>query len=344
MSLPASMRAFVVDAPAEGKVAGQEVVCPTAGLPAQDTIVRVLYSSLNYKDALAVQGHPGIVKKFPHIPGIDAVGEVVSSDRPDLVVGRQVLVTGYELGAGQWGGWAEYIRVPGDWVIPLPAGLTPFESMVLGTAGLTVALSVYALGNNGVAPESGPILVTGATGGVGCLAVSILAKLGYYVVASTGKAERKAWLQELGAAEVIDRQSLIDTSGKPLLSGRWAGAIDSVGGDTLNTIIRSLRPNGCVAVCGLVGGTQIQTTVYPFLLRGVRVIGIDSAWCPLEKRRFLWRQLATDWKPPTLEMIAHRITLKQIPAAVQALLDGQGYGRTVVDIAGQVNEAQDHSA
>lgn len=331
-ALPASMRAYLVEPAVEGQAIGRIDSCPTSDLPPGDTVIRVQYSSLNYKDALVARGHPGIVKKFPHIPGIDAVGEIVHSERPDLMVGRKALVTGYDLGAGQWGGWAQFIRVPGDWVIPLPTGLTELESMALGTAGLTAALSVYALGNNGVAPESGPILVTGATGGVGCLALSILAKLGYHVVAVTGKADRATWLKEMGATEVLGRAAVVDSSNKPLLSGRWAGAVDTVGGETLTTIIRSLRPNGTVTVCGLVGGTNLQLTVYPFLLRGVRVIGIDSAWCPYEKRKFLWRLLATDWKPPSLEMLTRQVPLENIGTYIDSMLSGQAWGRVVVEI------------
>ena len=221
-------------------------------LPEGEVLIRVHYSSLNYKDGLAATGKPGVARKFPHIPGIDAAGEVAESTSPEFQKGQKVLVTGYDLGAGRWGGWSEYARVPAEWVIPLPPGLSLVESMQLGTAGFTAALSVYALRHHEITPQSGEIVVTGATGGVGCLAVSMLGKLGYTVVAVTGKADRHDWLKELGAARVIGRGDVDVKGGNPLLKAAWGGAVDTVGGNVLATLLRSTQIGGCVTACGLV--------------------------------------------------------------------------------------------
>ena len=305
-----------------------------ADLPDGEVLIRVAYSSLNYKDGLAATGRPGVARKFPHIPGIDAAGEVAESRVPQVQVGQKVLVTGYDLGAGRWGGWSEYARVPAEWVIPLPDGLTLIDSMRLGTAGFTAALSIDAIQRHEITPKSGEIVVTGSTGGVGCLAVLILAKLGYSVVAVTGKPSQHEWLKKLGAKRVITRQDVDVQGGNPLLKAVWAGAIDTVGGNTLATILRSTEIGGCVTACGLVGGTELHTTVFPFILRGVALAGIDTGWTRRERRLELWRHLATDWKPDGLAELSKTVELKDVDAPVQKILAGEIVGRTVVHVAG----------
>ena len=303
---------------------------PLIDLPAGDVLIRVAYSSLNYKDALAVSGHPGIVRQFPHVPGIDAAGTVVESGSQDFQSGQRVLVTGYEFGSERWGGWSELVRVPAEWVVPLPDGLTLQQSMIHGTAGFTAAMSVEALAHHGIAPESGEVLVTGATGGVGILAVKLLAALGYTVVAVSGKPEKYAWLEQHGAARVVSRDEVSDQSGKPLLPSHWAGAIDTVGGNTLSTLLRSTKIEGCVAACGLVGGVDLSLTVYPFILRGVTLAGIDSAWCPRERRLQIWSKLAGQWKLDDLDAIATTTDLSQVGEHAQRMLSGKTTGRIVV--------------
>ena len=303
---------------------------PLHELPAGDLLIRVTFSSLNYKDAMAATGQPGIVKTFPHVPGIDAAGTVVESGSDEFRVGDSVIVTGYELGAGRWGGWAEYVRVPSKWAVPLPAGLSLKESMIYGTAGFTAALSVRALLRNDIAPQSGEVLVTGASGGVGSIAVALLSRLGYSVVAVSGKPEKSDWLEQLGAARIIGRESVVDESSRPLLSACWAAAVDTVGGDSLATILRSTRHGGCVTCCGLVGGASLLLTVYPFILRGVTLAGIDSAWTSRENRREIWNLLAGEWKLDHLDQLAEEIDIRQIDKPVDQMLSGRHSGRSVV--------------
>ncbi|HXY36798.1 MAG TPA: YhdH/YhfP family quinone oxidoreductase [Planctomycetaceae bacterium] len=299
-----------------------------------EVLIRVAYSSLNYKDALAATGRPGVARKFPHVPGIDAAGEVAESTSPDIQKGQKVLVTGYDLGAGRWGGWSEYARVPAEWVIPLPQGLSLVSAMQLGTAGFTAALSVDALKRHEITAQSGEIVVTGATGGVGCLAVAMLAKLGYTVVAVTGKADRHDWLKQLGAARVIGRGEVDVKGGNPLLKAVWAGAVDTVGGNVLPTLLRSTHIGGCVTACGLVAGPELVTTVFPFILRGVTLCGIDTGWCKRERRLELWRRMAGEWKPDRLAEVSTEIALKDVDEPVQRILAGGIVGRTVVRISG----------
>ena len=303
---------------------------PLVELPAGDLLIEVAYSSLNYKDALAATGHPGVVRKFPHVPGIDAAGTVVESSSDEFMAGDRVIVTGYELGAQRWGGWAGYVRVPVEWAVPLPERLSLEESMVYGTAGLTAALSVRTLQHHGVTADAGKVLVTGATGGVGVMAVKLLSKLGYTVVAVSGKVERHSWLKELGASNVIGRGEVNDESDKPLLPALWSGAVDTVGGNTLATILRSTQISGCVAACGLVGGAELPLTVYPFILRGVTLAGIDSAWCAREHRIEIWQQLAGEWKLDGLDAIAATFDLTQVDEHVQRILNGQVTGRILI--------------
>ncbi len=326
------MKCFLVEKDDAGQVRRRIAELPLDRLPAGEVLVRVHYSSLNYKDALAAQGYPGVVRKLPHVPGIDAAGVVEQSSDSRLAAGDEVLVTGYDLGGAHWGGWAEYIRVPADWVVPLPDGLSLVQAMTYGTAGFTAAQCVDSLQRHGITPDSGRVIVTGATGGVGSLAVMLLAHLGYDVAAVTGKADRHDWLRQLGAKEILGRGDADDTSDKPLLKAQWAGAVDTVGGNTLATLLRSLAHRGCAAACGLVGGTDLPLTVYPFLLRGVTLDGIDSAQCPRAPRKRIWRHLAGDWKPPQLDTIRTVVKLDELEPQIAKILAGNNSGRVVVGL------------
>ncbi|MEM9186018.1 MAG: YhdH/YhfP family quinone oxidoreductase [Planctomycetota bacterium] len=299
-------------------------------LPAGDVVIEVAASSLNYKDALACRAHPGVVRDLPHVPGIDCAGTVAESGSSDYAAGDAVLVTGYALGAPAWGGWSRYVRVPAEWVVPLPAGLTVDEAMTLGTAGFTAAQCVAAIDKHGVQPGDGEVVVTGATGGVGVLAVAILAKLGYRVTAVTGKADRHEMLRNLGAEEIVGREAVDDRSDNPMLRERWAAAVDTVGGNTLATIVRGTRHRGCVTACGLVGGDTLPLSVYPFILRGVGLLGIDSAKCPRGPREFVWRQLSGPWKPEGLDQLRREADFRTLPGEVEAMLAGGALGRLVV--------------
>ena len=323
---------FLVTKDGDGTVTARVEEKGIDDLPAGDVLIRVAFSSLNYKDAMAARGHPGLVRRFPHVPGIDAAGTVVASNAPEFSTGGQVLVTGYELGASHWGGWAGYIRVPAEWVVPLPAGLSQQEAMSLGTAGFTAAQCAQSLQHHGVTPEAGPVVVTGASGGVGSLAVAILAGIGYQVIGSTGKPAAGELLNQIGADGVVGREEVCDqtASKNPLLPARWAGAVDTVGGNTLATLIRSTRHRGCVAACGLVSGADLSLTVYPFLLRGVKLDGIDSAACPMPDRLAIWDRLSGDWKPDCLELITTTIELPDLPGKIDQILAGQVTGRVVV--------------
>lgn len=329
---PETFRCHLVRKTNSGAIEGALETRPTSELPPGEVLIRVSYSSLNYKDALSATGKPGVVRKLPHVPGIDAAGTVVESSTDSLRPGDEVLVTGYELGVERWGGWAEYVRVPVDWVHLLPAKLSLEQSMILGTAGFTAGLCIHALLSRRVEPGAGDVAVTGATGGVGVIAVQILSKLGYPVVAVSGKEEKHPWLRELGATRVVAREEVYDTSRKPLLSSRWAGAVDTVGGTTLATLLRATLPGGCVAACGLVGGADLPLTVYPFILRGVSLAGVDSVWCPREVREEIWSLLANEWRPEQLDSLASRVSLMEIGDQVGHILAGNATGRVVVDI------------
>ncbi len=330
--LPETFACYLVTKDAAGRIRAEISRRPLGELPEGDVLVRVAYSSLNYKDALAATGHPGVNKVFPHVPGVDAVGVVAASHAAQVAEGEQVIVTGFDMGANRWGGYAEYIRVPWQWVVPLPAGLNLFQSMVIGTAGFTAGLCVDALQRHAVLPDGGPVVVTGASGGVGSMAVSILASLGYQVAAVTGKAAAHDYLRELGAREVLAREELDDRSGKPLLSGRWAGGIDTVGGNALSTILRSTRHSGCVAACGLAASNELPITVFPFILRAVTLSGVDAAWCAITLRHQTWQRLADPWRPRQLEKMARVIGLAGLPQAIDDILRGQITGRVVVAI------------
>jgi acrylyl-CoA reductase (NADPH) len=323
---------FLVEKDADGTVHRSVARRPIVDLPPGNVLIRVDFSSLNYKDALACEAHAGVVRKLPHVPGIDAVGQVVESSDPRFRPNDAVIVTGNDLGSGQWGGWAEYIRVPASWVVPLPDGISLKETMILGTAGFTAAQCVHAIVHNSVAPEAGEIVVTGATGGVGCLAIKLLAKLGYTVVAVTGKPQLESRLKSWGAARIIRREEVLKPTDRALLSARWAGAIDTVGGDTLTTIIRETKPYGVVSACGLVGGDKLNLTVHPFILRGVMLAGISSALLPYDQRVEIWRKLSHEWRLEGLDELATTVNLTDVEPYVQQILKGQIVGRTVVAI------------
>ena len=299
-------------------------------LPAGDVLIRVLYSSLNYKDALSATGNKGVTRQYPHTPGVDAVGIVEESAVPEFGPGDAVVVIGYDLGMNTPGGWGGFVRVPAQWVVKLPEGLAMYECMMLGTAGFTAAQCIDALQRHHVAPEQGEILVTGATGGVGSIAVALLGHLGYRVVAATGKLGETNFLQALGAATVIHRDELNDTSGRPMLKERWAGVVDTVGGNILATAIKTTRYGGSVTACGLVASPKLETTVYPFILRGINLLGIDSVNCPIDLRGALWQKLATEWRVPLLEHLAREVALSQLDREIDLILQGKQIGRVVV--------------
>lgn len=301
-------------------------------LPAGDVLIEVKYSSLNYKDALASKGVKGIARSYPHIPGIDASGIVVSSDDPTIKLGEEVLVTGYGLGVSTFGGYSKYIRVPRDWVVKCPRGLSLREAMIIGTAGFTAALSVYKLVNQGIKPDMGDILVTGATGGVGSVAVAILAKLGYNVYGASGKLTEKEYLLKLGAKDLIDRSTLDDQSGRPLLKGRFMGVIDTVGGNILATALKSTEYGGVVTACGNAMSHELPTTVFPFILKGVSLLGVDSVLCPKALREEVWQLLGSTWKIEHLEEVVNEVSLEELSEQIDLIFKGQLKGRTLVNL------------
>ena len=332
--MSATFKALLVEQP-EKKVFTRNIVDRSIDdLPAGELLVRVHYSSLNFKDALSATGNPGVTRNFPHTPGIDAAGEVVSCSDGSFAAGDQVIVTSYDLGMETDGGYGEMIRVPSKWALKLPAGLSLKESMMQGTAGLTAALSVYELVQGGVKPEDGPILVTGATGGVGSLAVAILAKAGYRVTAATGKASETGYLKSIGASEVIERAAVTEGSERPMMKTLWAGVIDCVGGETLAAAIKSTKYGGVVTCCGLVGSIDLPLNVFPFILRGVRLIGIDSAECPMSHRSAVWQKLASDWKIDGLEAMVDEVGLAGLEEKIQGMLKGGLKRRALVNLAG----------
>lgn len=296
-------------------------------------VIRAAYSSVNYKDALAATGSGKIIRRFPRVGGIDVSGTVESSSDPRFQTGDKVLVTGYELGVDHDGGYAERVCVPADWVVALPQGLSLFEAMALGTAGFTAALCIQRMEDNGQRPEAGPVVVTGATGGVGSIAIDILDKLGYAVTAVTGKEAARPYLHSLGASEILDRNSL-DLGSHPLESGLWGGAVDNVGGDILAWLTRTTRPWGNIVSVGLAGGSELHTTVMPFILRGVSVLGVTSSGCPAALRHRLWQRLASELKPRHLDTIVSAIVaLEGLPGVFERMLKGELTGRTVVRLS-----------
>lgn len=302
-----------------------------ARLPDGDVTVRVAYSSLNYKDGLAITGKGPVVRSFPMVPGIDLVGTVEASSHAAYQAGDTVVLNGWGVGEVHWGGLAQRARLKGDWLVPLPAAFTPRQAMAIGTAGYTAMLCVLALERHGVTPDKGEILVTGAAGGVGSVAVALLARLGYTVVASTGRAAEADYLKSLGAAEIIDR-NLLSVPGKPLARERWAGAVDTVGSHTLANVCAAMKYRGVVAACGLAQGADLPATVMPFILRGVTLTGVDSVYCPRPDRLEAWQRLARDLDPAVLESLTTEIGLDEAVAVATELMAGQVRGRVVVDV------------
>lgn len=333
-----SFKAMVVRE-GEGKVFTRSIETRSIKeLPPGDVLVKVLYSSVNYKDALSASGNRGVTRNFPHTPGIDAAGIVAESTIADFSKGDEVLVTGYDLGMNTSGGFAEYIRVPASWVVRLPARLTMKDSMIYGTAGFTAALSVLKLTEAGVKPGEGEVLVTGASGGVGSIALRILAKLGYTLVAAAGMMDESDYqqaaeeLKKLGAARVIPAAEVDDTSGKLMLKEKWRGVVDTVGGSVLSTVVKETRYLGVVTTCGNVGGHELNLNVYPFILRGVSLIGVDSVECPMGVRLAVWAKLAGEWKPADLQALTSEISLGELEQRIQLLLAKKSKGRAVLKI------------
>lgn len=331
MAVPETFRALVLE-DASGTVSASVKNLSKDSLPEGDILVSVAYSSLNYKDALAVTNRGKIVRRFPMVPGIDLSGTVVESKSSRFQTGDEVVLTGWGVGEEHWGGFAQLARLKADWLLPLPDGLTLKRVMAIGTAGLTAMFCVMALEEHGVEPDRGDILVTGATGGVGSLAVMLLAAHGYCVVASTGKADADEFLKSLGAREVVGRDAVAGRGDKPLESGRWAGAIDAVGGETLSAMLRQMNRDGCVAAVGLAGGTELHTTVYPFILRGVSLVGISSGSMPVERRRAAWTRLAHELSMEKLDQITQVARLNDVPALSEQMIAGKTRGRIVIDV------------
>ena len=297
-----------------------------------EIVIKVTYSSLNYKDALSSIGNPGVTRNFPHITGIDVAGTVYESTSNIFKMGERVLVTGYDMGMNTHGGHAQFVKVPASWVARIPDSISDKEIMTFGTAGLTAALSINELIANGVKPENGPVLVTGATGGVGSIAVSILSKIGFNVIAISGKKEKIDYLKRIGASEVILRDTFNEESKKPIMNEKYIAVVDTVGGEILANALKYIKYDGVATCCGLTSSHELNTNVFPFILRGIRLIGIDSVECKLEKKQAAWEKLASKWKINTLDSITNEITLYEIKDAYKLLLSGKAVGRYVVKI------------
>lgn len=325
-------RAMVVSEAGEKQYKRQITDRTIGDLPEGDVLVKVLYSSLNYKDALSAIGNKGVTRNFPHTPGVDASGLVEESESDEFNPGDEVIVHCYDLGQDTDGGFGQYIRVPAKWVVRLPEGMSLRESMIYGTAGFTAAHCLYKLQDHGVKSGDGEILVTGATGGVGSTAVAMLSKAGYDVVASTGKTDQRDFLLGLGAKDVISREESVDKSGKPLLKGKWAGVVDTVGGDILAAAISSTLHGGIVTCCGNVGGHELNTNVYPFILRGIELVGIDSANCPMDLRVRIWERMSREWKLDNLEELVKEISLDELSSNIDLILQGKQKGRVLLNL------------
>ncbi|WP_409305057.1 NADPH:quinone oxidoreductase family protein [Peribacillus sp. SCS-155] len=329
-----SFQALVVDHPEGADFSVRVKEISLNELPQGEVLIKVAYSGINYKDGLATIPNGNIVKTYPFVPGIDLAGVVVSSEDPRFKEGDQVIATSYEIGVTHFGGYSEYARIPSKWIVPLPDGLTLKEAMIVGTAGFTAALSIQRLEENGSAPDKGQVLVTGATGGVGSIGVSMLSKRGYDVTASTGKSDEHEYLYGLGAKEVVSREDIFSGKVRVLDKQRWAAAIDPVGGEPLAAVLSQIQYGGSVAVSGLTAGTSVPATVFPFILRGVNLLGIDSVYCPMEVRENLWHRIAADLKPDNLsEMIQKELSLEELPDALPTILKGQARGRMIVKMA-----------
>lgn len=324
--------ALVIDQDEQGNVEPAVRTITLADLPEADVTIEVAYSCLNYKDALACSPNGNIVKQYPFIPGIDASGVVVDSKDDRFHPGQFVVVTGYELGVTHFGGLSRYIRVPGEWVVPLPQGLSLRDAMIFGTAGITAALSVERIEQHGIKPSAGSILVTGASGGVGSLATSMLAKLGYRVTAATGKPEAEPILRQLGAQEIVSRESWLPERPRSLDKQRWAAAVDVCGGDILAAALASVKYGGCVAASGMTSGGTLPTTVYPFILRGITLYGIDSVYISQESRMHLWARIAHQWGQE-MDQLVHICKLQDVPAFANQLLQGKALGRYIVKLS-----------
>jgi acrylyl-CoA reductase (NADPH) len=334
-AIPATFRAYVAEkVEHDGTAAVDRGVRDVRGsdLPPGEVEVRVEWSSVNYKDGLATRVDGKVARISPLIPGIDLAGEVILSEDPSIAVGSKVLAHGYDIGVSRHGGYTPYQRVPAGWVVPLAAGLSSRDAMSIGTAGFTAAMSVVALEERGLTPAGGPVLVTGASGGVGGTALAILAERGYEVWAATGKADEAARLTAVGAAGILTRDE-VTAEGKPLESERWAGAVDAVGGATLPYVLRTLRIGGAVAASGNAGGPALATTVFPFILRGVALLGMDSVNMAIDRRRRIWDRLATDLRPRDLGVHCQEVTLETLDAALDAIVAGEARGRWIVRIA-----------
>ncbi|MGR3317197.1 MAG: YhdH/YhfP family quinone oxidoreductase [Candidatus Anammoxibacter sp.] len=301
-------------------------------LPDGEALIKVGYSSLNYKDALSATGNKGITQNYPHTPGIDAAGIIVSSASPLFKEGDEVICTSYDLGMNTPGGFGKYIRVPASWIVKLPDGLTLKESMIYGTAGLTAALSLHKLELAGIEPNGEEVLITGATGGVGSMAVAILSKAGHNVVAATGKSDKEEYLKQIGANRVIGRDEVNDAGNKPILKGKWHAVVDTVGGNILATAIKSTRQWGSVAACGLTQSTELNTSVFPFILRGVNLLGINSEHCPMDLRTKIWNRISQDWKIEKLDTICTECSLVELDEKIDLILKGKITGRIVVNL------------
>jgi putative YhdH/YhfP family quinone oxidoreductase len=312
-----------------GKSSARITQLGLADLDAGEVVIQVAYSSVNYKDALAITGAGKVIRRFPCVAGIDSAGTVVSSGDARFKAGDAVIATSYDMGVAHDGGLARYARVKADWVVPLPAGLTLFEAMALGTAGFTAGLAIELAEKNDLTPKAGKVLVNGATGGVASLCIDMLARLGYSVTALTGKASESAYLKGLGASEVLDRATL-EMGARPLEKTLWAGAFDSVGGEQLGWLTRTMQVGGVIASFGNAGGIEFKTNVLPFILRGVRLLGVDSGYTPMPLRQKVWDRLATDLKPRHIDAVARAITLAEVPDYCARMLKGQIRGRAVV--------------
>lgn len=315
----------------EGKYIQEVKELNTRDLPKGDVLIQVHYSSLNYKDALSAVGNKGVTKNYPHTPGIDAAGIVIESESENIGVGEEVVVSGYDLGMNTPGGYGRFIRVPAEWVVKLPENLTMKEAMIIGTAGFTAGISINRL-TELVKPADGRIIVSGATGGVGSVALSILSKLGYETVAVSGKESEYPFIESLGAGGIISRTDFLALDKKPILSSKYAGGIDTVGGVVLENIIKSLKPLGAVTTCGSVSGTELNMSVFPFILRGISLIGVSAQNYPMELRAKLWEKIADEWKPTNLMNIYNEITLHELPDAISQILKGGLKGRTVIKL------------
>lgn len=327
-----SFRALIVDKDAEGNVTQSVEEIGEERLPEAEVTVAVEHSTLNYKDGLCLTGGGGLVRSYPHVPGIDFAGTVEASSSPDWQVGDKVILTGWRVGEAWWGGYAQKARVKPEWLVPLPEGLTTRQAMAVGTAGLTAMLAVLALEEHGLEPGQGPVLVTGAAGGVGSVATAILANLGYEVAAVTGRPETADYLRSLGATRIVAREELAEPPEKPLEKETWAGCVDAVGGAMLAHVLAQMKYGSSVAAVGLAGGPKLPTTVIPFLLRGVNLLGIDSVFQPTQRRIMAWQRIARELPMDKLEAMISEATLGDLPELGRAILKGQVKGRVVVDV------------